>query len=90
MAVGDIISDVTTGTSSTFQPAGTNQIIILFYGGGNTGQIGLSDGTNTSFNYYEYTAGGSTTTSKIGITNSVYLFQSTDLEKTMYSGIQIK
>lgn len=97
MASGDVISDVylvTAGTDRNFQPAGTNEFIILQINcGGDVGTSYLFNGTN----YALFTNGGADTRaiippSKLCINNTNYLKQKCSVGSVDmgYSGIQTK
>ena len=97
MAVGGIISDVFTSSTTAlqyFQPAAGVEIMITAITGTSSCRVALTDGANISEGMI---AGGTGTSdsipsfsTKIGITNAHYLGISADSSRPAYTGIQIK
>jgi len=92
MAVGDVIS-VLQNSDITYQPAAGVEVMITSAGPQNDGGfgIGLYDGVNISYNYYNATTSAwENYQPKIFITNSVYLTITSSAGSRSFCGIQIK
>ena len=86
MAVGDIISSVTAG--STFVPASGVEIILLSFMDNGALAIGITDGVSISENLlaaWNAADNQNWHNNKVGITNSIYLNTNNG-----FTGIQIK
>tara|TARA_R110000751_G_scaffold224404_1_gene326477 strand:+ start:215 stop:517 length:303 start_codon:yes stop_codon:yes gene_type:complete len=92
LAVGDIISDVdNSSTTLTFQPAAGVEIMITMCGGMNLGYVGITDGVSDAVQYTQYNTALITAPNiKVGITNTHYFKNYTNVAGCGYSGIQIK
>ena len=93
MASGDVVSGfLPSSTWTTFQPAGTNEVVITaVLGNINDCEIGLYDGvTSNHINVNSQSNGIFTSSFKIGLTNSKYLRAKSAGDNGFFTGIQTK